>query len=70
MAQPSVRWCLVAYEVGDHFVVKPKPEDCAQIAIDNGWIVLGRDSEIPYTPPTEDIEPSQRNCNRAGDTGE
>jgi hypothetical protein len=35
-----------------------------------GWELLACDSEIPYTPPAEDMEPSQRNCNRAGDTGE
>lgn len=62
--------CLVAFEVGDYFIVKDKPENCAQIAIDNGWIVLARDSDIPYVEPIETIEPDQSNPRRLTDHGE
>jgi len=57
--------CLVAYAVGDYFVIKEKPEDVANIAAQHGWIVLARDSEIPYGQPA--IEPAQRNPARRTD---
>ena len=59
--------CLVAYAVGDYFVIKEKPEDVANIAASHGWIVPARDSQFPtWTPKGTE----QSNPRRVADHGD
>ena len=43
--------CLVAYAVGDYFVIKEKPEDVANIAAQHGWIVPAQRNPARRTDP-------------------
>ena len=48
-------------------VPRPIPEDALPVALAQGWILLGRDSDVYAAPSKVNV---QRNPNRTGDAGE
>lgn len=68
MGRTDLPYCVIAYVENDRLHTMRLPESLIHYALAKGWHVLARDSEMPQGP--HDIEPAQRNENRAGDTGD
>ena len=67
-ARHDIPYCVIAFTEHNRLHTMRLPESLIHYALAKGWHVLIRDSEMPQGP--HDIEPAQRNENRAGDTGE